>query len=73
MVAILLLSTKLATSDFLKRKIFRNKGYDVKNFGYDITNNILSHDSNYTVKLVMWQKFGNSSISLREGIINSIL
>ena len=40
---------------------------------HDITNKILSRDSNYIVDVVMWPKFGNSSISMREVIIISIL
>ena len=39
---------------------------------YDVTNQILSRDSNYIVDLVMWLKFGNSSISMREVIITSV-
>ena len=34
---------------------------------------ILSGDSNYIVEVIMWPKFGNSSISMREVIITSIL
>ena len=40
-------------------------------FVHDITNKILSHDSNHIVDVVMSPKFGNSSISLREVIITS--
>ena len=39
----------------------------------DVTNKILSHDSNYIVDAVMWPKFGNSSISMRKVILTSIL
>ena len=39
----------------------------------DVINEILSHDSKYIVDVVMWPKFGNSSISLKEIIITSIL
>ena len=38
-----------------------------------VTNKILSRDSNYVVDVVMRPKFGNSSISMREVIITSIL
>ena len=38
---------------------------------YDVTNKILSHDSNYIMDVVMWPKFGNSSICIREVIITS--
>ena len=34
------------------------------------TNKILSHDLNSIVDLVTWPKFGNSSVSMREVIIN---
>ena len=65
------MSAKIATSDLLKIKIFWNKGYDVIIYVHDVTNKILSRDSNYIVDVVMWPKFGNSSISIREVIITS--
>ena len=40
---------------------------------HDITNKILSSDSNYIVDELMWPKFGNSNISMREVIITAIL
>ena len=70
MVTILMISAKLAT---LKIKVFWNKGYDVIVSVRDVTNKVLSCDSNYTVDVVMWPKFGNSCISMREVIITSIL
>ena len=73
MVTILIMSAKMATPGLLKIKVFWNKIYDVIIFVHDVTNKILSHDSNYVVDLVMWPKFGNSSISMREVIITSIL
>ena len=73
MVKILMISTKMATLGLLKLKIFWNKGYDVIIFTHDVTNKILSYDSNYIADLVMWPKFDNSSVSMREGIITSIL
>ena len=73
MVAILMMSAKLATLGLLKIKVFWNKGYDVIISVHDVTNKILSRDSNYIVDVVMWPKFGNSSISMREVIITSIL
>ena len=64
----------MATPDFFKVKFFwKKKGYDVIFFVHDVTNKILSRDSNYNVNVVMWPKFGNSSISVREVIITSIL
>ena len=73
MVAILMMSTKLATLDFLEIKVFWSKGYDVIISVHDVTNKILSRDPNYIVDMVMWPKFVNSSSSLREVIITSIL
>ena len=73
MVTILMMSAKLATPGLFKMKKFRSKDYDVMISEYDATNIILSRDSNYIVDAVMWQKFGNSSISLREGIVSSVL
>ena len=73
MVTILMMSAKMATLGFLKIKVFWNKGYDVIISIHDATNKILSRDSNYIVDVVMWPKFGNSSTSMREVIITSIL
>ena len=68
------MSGKLATPiGFLKIKISHNKGYDVKILGYDISNKILSRDSNYILDVFMWPKFGKSNISVREVVITSIL
>ena len=53
--------------------IFQNKGHDVIIVDYDVTKKIFSGFSNHTVDVLMWSKFGNSSISLREVIIISIL
>ena len=57
MVTILMMSAKLATPSL--------------SFDYNVTNKILSRDSNYIVDVVM--KCDNSSISRREVIITSIL
>ena len=73
MVTILIISTKLTTPGLLKIMIFRNKDYEVKIRDYDVNNKIVSHYSNDIVDVVMWPKFGNSSISMRELIITSIL
>ena len=40
---------------------------------YDVTNKILSCESNYVVDVAMWPNFGNSSVSMREVITTSIL
>ena len=42
-------------------------------FVHDVTNKIVSRDSNYIVDVVLWPKPGNSSISMREVIITSAL
>ena len=68
-----MMSVKLATLGLLKIKIFWNKGYGVITSVHDVTNKILSCDSSCIIDVVMWTKFGNSSISLREAFITSIL
>ena len=72
-VTILMMSAKTATPDLLKITVLWNKGYDVVIYVHDIPIKILSHDSNYIVDVVMWPKFGNSNISIREVIIISNL
>ena len=59
MVAILMMSAKLAALSLLKIKIFWNKGYDIIIYIHVITNKILSHDSNYKVDVVIRPKFGD--------------
>ena len=73
MVKIFMISAKMATLALLKIKVFWNKGYYVICYVYDVTSKTLSHDSNYIMDVVMWPKFGNSSICIREVIITSIL
>ena len=73
MVTILMMSAKMATPGLLKITVFWNKVHDVIIPVDDVTNKILSRDSNYIVDVVMWPKFGNTSISMREVIITSIL
>ena len=73
MVAILMMSAKLATLGRLIIKLLWNKSYDVLLFVHDIANQISSSDSNYVVDAVMWPKFGSSTISKTEVIITSIL
>ena len=48
-----------------KIKVFWNKSYD-------ITSKMLLRDSNSSVDVVMWPKFGHSRISMRDVIITSI-
>ena len=67
-----MMSAKMAILALLKIKVFWNKSYDFIISVQDITNKILSRDSNYIVDVVMWPKFGNFSISMREVIITPI-
>ena len=68
-----MMSAKMATPDLFKTTVSWNKGYDVIIPVYDVTDKILSRNSNYIVDMFMWLKFGNSSISMREVITISIL
>ena len=73
MVTILLISAKLTTLGLLKVKIFWDKGYAILISIHDVTNNLLLRDSNYIADVVMWPKFDNSTLSMKEVIVNSIL
>ena len=73
MVIILMMSAKMATLVLLKTNIFWNKVYDVMVSVHDVANKILSRNSNYIVDVVMWPKFGNFNITVREVSITSIL
>ena len=53
MVAILMMSANLATLGLLKIKVVWNKGYNVIISFDDVTNKILSLDSNYFADKVM--------------------
>ena len=64
-----MMSAKLDFSGLLKTKLFQNNGNDVIITGYDVTNKILSRDSNCIVDV----NFGDYSISMTEVIIISIL
>ena len=44
---------KLATPGLLKTKVFLTEVHDVINSVHDVTNKILSRDSNYIVDMVM--------------------
>ena len=71
-VAILIMSAKLALLGLLKIKVFWNKVYQVIISAHDITKKF-SKDSSFIVDVVMWSMFGNSSVTMREVIITSIL
>ena len=66
-----MVSAKLDTLDLLKIEAFSNKSYDIIISVYDVTNKILSRESNYIVDMVT--KFGISKISMREVLITSVL
>ena len=72
-----MMSAKMATPGLLKIKVFWNKAYGViipaHVSAQDVTNKILSRDSKYIADVVIWPKFGNSSISMREFILTPIL
>ena len=51
-----MMSAKMATLGLLKIKVFWDKGYYVIYYVYDAKNKILSHDSSYTMGVVMWPK-----------------
>ena len=53
MVAILIMSAKMAATGLLKIKLFRKKGHDVISSVHDVTNKILSRVSNYNVNMAM--------------------
>ena len=54
-----MMSAKMATPGLLKITVFWNKGYEIIISVDDVTNKILSRDSNYIVDVFMWPKFGN--------------
>ena len=68
-----MISAELTNLGFLKIKVIWNESCDVIGSVHDVINKILSRDSNHIVDVVMWPKFGNSSISMREVTIPSIL
>ena len=51
-----MMSAKITTAGLLKITAFWNKSYDVNIYVDDVTNKILSHDSNYIVDTFMWSK-----------------
>ena len=68
-----MMSTKITTVDLFKIKVFWNERYDFVTSVIDVINGDLSRDSNHIMDIVMWPKSGNSSTSMREAIITSIL
>ena len=73
MVTVLIISAKIANPSLLKTKIFWKKSYDVITSVHDFAKKKLTCDSNCIAHVFMWPKFRNSSMSVREVIITSIL
>ena len=73
MVTFLMMTAKIATLGLFIIKVFWNNGYGIITSVHDVTNKILSGELSHIVDVIMWAKFGNSSISMREVIITSIL
>ena len=68
-----MISAKLETLGLLKIKVFWNNDHDIIISVHGVTNKILSCDLDYIVNVIMWPKFGNSNVSMREVFITSIL
>ena len=68
-----MMSAKAATPGLLKINVFWKIGFDLIISANDVTKKILSRDSNYIVDVVVWPKFDNSSISMREVIVTLTL
>ena len=64
-----MISARITTLGLVKIKVSWKKGYDIKIFVYDVTNKILSRESNYIVDVIIC----NSSIPVRKVITVSIL
>ena len=52
MATTLVISSKMATLDLLKRKLFWNKVYDIIVSVYDVIDKVLPGESNYIVDAV---------------------
>lgn len=71
-IAVMIISVKLANPDLLQKTEFRKKDPWHQNVE-DATSKTLSRDPNYVIDIIMWPKFGNTSDSLGEIITISIL
>ena len=67
------MSAKLIALRLLKIKIVLDKVHAVIISVHDFPKKVLSGETNDFVDAIMWPKFGNSSNSMREVIITSIL
>ena len=72
-VTSLMMPAKMVTPGLLKITVFWNKGYDVIIYCLWRHQQKVTRNSNYIVDVFMWQKFGNSKVSVTEVIIISIL
>ena len=68
-----MMPAKAATPGLLKINVFWKIGFDLIISANDVTKKNLSRDSNYIVDVVVWPKFDNSSISMREVIVTLTL
>ena len=73
MIAILMMPGNMTTLGLFKIEVFWYKDCNIIIYAQDVTNKILSRASNYVVDVVMWPKFGNSSIYMRGIIITLVL
>ena len=53
MVIILMILAKISTSGLLRIKVFRRKSFDVIIYLHDVTEKVLSRNSNYIVDMVI--------------------
>ena len=67
-----MVSAKLDTLDLLKIEAFSNKSYDIIISVYDVTNKILSCDTNSTVGAFTWPMFGTVVFLWEKFFITSI-
>ena len=59
MINILMISAELGTPDLLKLKVFWNENYDLKTSVYDVSNKVLTCESNYIVDVVFMKSYYN--------------
>ena len=64
--------SELATAGLFKIKVFVSKGYDFKISVYDVTNKILSCDTNSIVDAFTWPMFGTVVFLWEKFFITSI-
>ena len=57
------MASKLTTPGLFKINVFRNKDFDIIASVHDVTDKILSRDSNYVVDVIILLNSGNASIS----------